>query len=66
MAEKGSHPVRRYTESTYARPVLNALEADEKAELIRRYEEAMQVAYPVRADGSVLFPFRRLFFTLTV
>ncbi|EAP77278.1 MULTISPECIES: methyltransferase domain-containing protein [Roseovarius] len=66
VAEKGSHPVRRYTESTYARPVLNALEADEKAELIRRYEEAMQVAYPVRADGSVLFPFRRLFFTLTV
>jgi len=26
----------------------------------------MHAAYPVRGDGSVLFPFRRLFFTLTV
>jgi len=66
MAEKGSHPVRRFTESTYARPVLEALEPDEKAEIIRRYEDVMHTAYPVRADGSVLFPFRRMFFTLTV
>lgn len=66
MAESGSHPVRRFTESTYARPVLQALDDDERAELIRRYEKAMHAAYPVRADGSVLFPFRRLFFTLTV
>lgn len=66
MAEAGSHPVRRFTESTYARPVLQALEEEEKAELIRRYEEVMHAAYPVRKDGSVLFPFRRLFFTLTV
>jgi len=66
MAERGSHPVRRFTESTYARPVLQALDEDEKAELIRRYEQVMHSAYPVRGDGSVLFPFRRLFFTLTV
>jgi len=66
MAEAGSHPVRRFTESTYARPVLEALEENEKAELVRRYEEVMHAAYPVRADGSVLFPFRRLFFTVTV
>ena len=66
VAETGSHPVRRFTESTYARPILEALDTDEKAELIRRYEETMRVAYPLRADGSVLFPFRRLFFTLTV
>ncbi|WP_300548680.1 methyltransferase domain-containing protein [Roseovarius sp.] len=65
-AEPGSHPVRRYTESTYARPVLAALDAEEKTDLIRRYEEVMMAAYPVRADGTVLFPFRRLFFTLTV
>ncbi|RKT28201.1 trans-aconitate 2-methyltransferase [Roseovarius halotolerans] len=66
VAEAGSHPVRRFTESTYARPVLEALDKDEKADLIRRYEEVMHAAYPVRADGSVLFPFRRMFFTLTV
>lgn len=65
-AEPGSHPVRRYTECTYARPVLAMLDADEKADIIRRYEEVMHTAYPVRADGTVLFPFRRMFFTLTV
>jgi len=65
-AEAGSHPVRRYTESTYARPILAALEPDERASLIARYEDVMQTAYPVRGDGTVLFPFRRLFFTLTV
>lgn len=65
-AEAGSHPVRRYTESTYARPVLDALDPDERATLIKAYEDVMNSAYPVRGDGSVLFPFRRLFFTLTV
>jgi len=65
-AEAESHPVRRYTESTYARPVLDALDADERVALIKRYEEVMNSAYPVRTDGTVLFPFRRLFFTLTI
>ncbi|WP_334312341.1 methyltransferase domain-containing protein [Roseovarius sp. ZX-A-9] len=65
-AEAGSHPVRRYTESTYARPILAALDAKQRKKLIKRYEDVMHSAYPVRADGSVLFPFRRLFFTLTV
>jgi len=66
MAEPGSHPVRRFTEHTYARPVLQSLDDDEKSTLIARYEEVMHAAYPVRDDGSVLFPFRRMFFTLTV
>ncbi len=66
VAESESHPVRRFTESTYARPILEALNAEEKADIIARYEEVMRAAYPVRKDGSVLFPFRRMFFTLTV
>lgn len=66
VADPGSHPVRRFTESTYARPILQALDGDEKSELIRRYEDVMNAAYPLRKDGSVLFPFRRLFFTLTL
>ncbi|MEL6121121.1 MAG: methyltransferase domain-containing protein [Pseudomonadota bacterium] len=66
MAEPGSHPVRRFTESTYARPILQELNENEKNILISRYEEVMRAAYPVRRDGSVLFPFRRLFFTLSV
>lgn len=65
-ADPGSHPVRRFTESTYARPVFQELESDEVSALVARYEDAMHAAYPLRKDGSVLFPFRRLFFTLTV
>ncbi|MCD1625939.1 methyltransferase domain-containing protein [Seohaeicola saemankumensis] len=60
------HPVRRFTETTYARPVLAALEAGQQAQLIAAYEAVMDKIYPASADGSVLFPFRRMFFTLTV
>lgn len=60
------HPVRHFTESTFARPILAALSAAQQARLIDAYEAEMAAVYPVRADGSVLFPFRRLFFTLTV
>lgn len=60
------HPVRHFTSSTYARPVLQVLDEAETARLVERYDTAMETAYPLAADGSVLFPFRRLFFTLTV
>jgi trans-aconitate 2-methyltransferase len=60
------HPVRHFTESTFARPILNALFPAEQTQLIAAYEAKMAQAYPLRADGSVLFPFRRLFFTLQV
>jgi trans-aconitate 2-methyltransferase len=60
------HPVRRFTETTYARPILAALEPAEQARLIAGYEAVMEKVYPAGADGHVLFPFRRLFFTLTL
>ena len=62
-SDKG-HPVRLFTESTFARPYLEAVNEDEQAELIVAYEAAMALAYPLRPDGSVLFAFRRLFFIL--
>lgn len=62
----GGHPVRRFTEATAMRPFLDRLSAAEAAELVARYEAALASAYPVEGDGSVLFPFRRLFFVLTV
>lgn len=65
-AEEGSHPVRRFTEATFARPILTALDPAGRDTLIARYEEVMHSAYPVRADHTVLFPFRRVFFVLTV
>lgn len=61
-----AHPVRRFTESTAMRPFLDRLDPDEAADFTRRYEDALQVAYPAEADGSVLFPFRRLFIVLSV
>ena len=46
--------------------MLAALEAGQQAQLIAAYEAVMDKIYPASADGSVLFPFRRMFFTLTV
>lgn len=63
--EGDGHPVRRFTESTFARPVLNVLQPDQQARLIAAYEAVVGSAYPTGANGRVLFPFRRLFFTLT-
>lgn len=60
------HPVRRFTEATFARPILSVLDEGERAELIAAYEAVVGKAYPTARDGRVLFPFRRLFFTLTV
>jgi len=59
------HPVRRFTESTAMRPFAEKLDAAELRAFLARYEAALAAAYPVEADGSVLFPFRRLFFVLT-
>ena len=60
------HPVRRFTEATFARPILQALEPTEQARLISSYEAVIGKAYPDQPGGGVLFPFRRLFFTLTL
>lgn len=60
-----AHPVRQFTSSTFARPVLDALDPDEQEVLGQMYDKTMEVAYPRRPDGTVLFPFRRLFYTLT-
>ena len=61
-----AHPVRRFTESTAMRPFLDKLSEAEAAQFIERYEHALSSAYPVEADGSVLFPFRRVFIVLKV
>ncbi len=65
-AAPDGHPVRRFTEATAMRPYLDKLDEGEAADYIRRYDKALEAAYPPAEDGSVLMPFRRLFFTLTV
>ncbi|MEZ5778972.1 MAG: methyltransferase domain-containing protein [Paracoccaceae bacterium] len=60
------HPVRRFTEATAMRPFVELMNPEETSAFTQRYEHALTAAYPIEPDGSVLFPFRRLFFTLTV
>jgi trans-aconitate 2-methyltransferase len=58
------HPVRHFTASTAMRPFLTAMDATEAAGFTAAYDAALADPYPVAADGSVLFPFRRVFFVL--
>lgn len=47
--------------STGLRPFLNPLEDSEKTDFIAELRRKVQQAYSTRADGKVLFPFRRTF-----
>ena len=58
------HPVRLFTQSTAMRPFVQQLSDTERAAFIARYETALATVYPIRDDGAVLFPFRRLFLVL--
>jgi trans-aconitate 2-methyltransferase len=47
---------------TGLRPFLDALDTeDQKADFTAQYLEGIRYAYPVRSDGRIIFPFRRLF-----
>ncbi len=47
---------------TGMRPFLDAIHsAEDRERFIAEYRERIREAYPARADGRVLFPFRRLF-----
>ncbi|MBI1416068.1 MAG: methyltransferase domain-containing protein [Limimaricola sp.] len=59
------HPVRRFTQSTAMRPFVEKL-GDDAADFVADYDAALARVYPPEPDGSVLFPFRRVFFVLTV
>lgn len=62
--DRHAHPVRRFTESTVARPVLSRLDMGDRVAFLAAYDAALAEAYPPRRDGSVVFPFTRLFFVL--
>lgn len=58
------HPVRRFTQSTAAGPILAKLNSAEQMQFLAAYEAALEVAYRVAADGSCNFPFLRQFIVL--
>lgn len=57
----GKDPVAQYTSSTGLRPFLEALDPAEGKAFYEAYAGMIAKAYPTRADGITLFPFRRLF-----
>ncbi|MFA5122152.1 methyltransferase domain-containing protein [Zavarzinia sp.] len=57
-----SHPVLEWTKGTAMRPYLDALDEAAAAAFLAAYRERLEMAYPARPDGRVLFPFRRVFF----
>jgi trans-aconitate 2-methyltransferase len=61
----GENPVVEWTSGTGLRPVLQALHGQERHEFLADYAARVARAYPPRADGLTLFPFRRLFVVAT-
>jgi trans-aconitate 2-methyltransferase len=58
---EGENPVREWTKGTWLRQFLDALQEPERSGFEACYGKLVARAYPRRADGRTLFPFRRLF-----
>jgi trans-aconitate 2-methyltransferase len=58
---EGEDAVLEWVRGTALRPLLQALDAGEQAAFTAAYAAKLRRAYPRRADGKTLFPFRRLF-----
>jgi trans-aconitate 2-methyltransferase len=57
----GDNPVVEWTKGTALKPLLDALDGAQRAGFLAEYGRRIAAAYPKRADGRTLFPFRRLF-----
>jgi trans-aconitate 2-methyltransferase len=57
----GPDPVFTWVSGTGARPTLQALPPDLRAGFEAEFRARLSAAYPTRADGTVLLPFRRVF-----
>ena len=58
---KGDDAIVEWTKGTALKPVLDAATAEERESFLDDYKATCRKAYPPRADGSTLFPFRRIF-----
>jgi trans-aconitate 2-methyltransferase len=58
---EGERPVLEWIKGSWLRPFLGQLSADEALAFEDSYAERVAIAYPRRADGITLLPFRRLF-----
>jgi trans-aconitate 2-methyltransferase len=57
----GEHPVVSWIRGSSLTHFLAALPPDEGTAFVDDYQTRIARAYPIRQDGSVLFPFRRVF-----
>ena len=64
-ALQGEDAVYHWIEGTSLKPLLDALEGDERLEFSARYKDALAAAYPRDEDGVTDFPFHRLFIVAT-
>lgn len=58
---EGEDAVYRWVSGTALRPLVQALDTGAQEDFIALYKAKLNAAYPRRADGVTLFPFRRLF-----
>jgi trans-aconitate 2-methyltransferase len=63
---RGEDPVLAWVRTTGLRPVLGGLDPGARERFLAVYRSRLRAAYPTRADGTTLFPFRRLFLVATV
>jgi trans-aconitate 2-methyltransferase len=57
----GENPVVEWTKGSVLKPLLDALGEEDRKAFLAEYARRIAKAYPKRADGVTLFPFRRLF-----
>jgi trans-aconitate 2-methyltransferase len=58
---EGDNPVAEWTRGSLLMPLLDALAEPQRSAFEADYRRRVAAAYPRRADGKTLFPFRRLF-----
>ena len=61
----GEDPVKEWTKGTWLKQFLDALDEPQRGAFEADYAARLRTAYPTRADGRTLFPFRRLFIVAT-
>jgi trans-aconitate 2-methyltransferase len=61
----GENPVAEFTKGSWLKPLLDALHEPLRGEFEAEYRRRVLAAYPTRANGTTLFPFKRLFVVAT-
>ena len=62
---EGDDAVLEWVRGTGLRPILEGLADIEREQILTVYSSRLREAYPKKADGQTLYPFRRLFIVVT-